>query len=55
MTLYNKRNMAAEFSWMPVVGKDGTAFSVRPARGSRFYFPNFRSVFHRYRTSAWLK
>ncbi|XP_065057284.1 cilia and flagella-associated protein 47-like isoform X2 [Rhopilema esculentum] len=34
LTLHNNRNMTAEFSWAPVVGKDGTAFSVRPARGT---------------------
>ena len=33
VTLYNKHNIAAQFSWTPVVGKEGTAFSVRPARG----------------------
>ena len=31
--LYNKHNVPAQFSWTPVVGKEGTAFSVRPARG----------------------
>jgi len=34
VTLYNKHNVPAQFSWTPVVGKEGTAFSVRPARGA---------------------
>ena len=34
VTLYNKHNVPAQFFWTPVVGKDGTAFSVRPARGN---------------------
>ena len=33
VTLINKRNYAAEFTWSPIIGEQGTAFSVRPATG----------------------
>ncbi|XP_014674744.1 PREDICTED: cilia- and flagella-associated protein 47-like [Priapulus caudatus] len=33
VTLYNRRNLAAEFSWVPDIGDNGTSFSVRPAVG----------------------
>ncbi|PIK59126.1 hypothetical protein BSL78_03931 [Apostichopus japonicus] len=31
--LKNKRNYPAEFTWQPVLGERGTAFSIRPAAG----------------------
>ncbi|XP_078514036.1 cilia- and flagella-associated protein 47 [Lissotriton helveticus] len=34
ITLYNRRNYPAEFSWKPVVTERGIAFSIRPARGT---------------------
>lgn len=33
VTLYNRRNYAAEFSWSPILTERGTAFSIRPAGG----------------------
>ncbi|KAL5010428.1 hypothetical protein ScPMuIL_012733 [Solemya velum] len=33
ITLYNKLNYPAEFTWAPNLGDRGTAFSVRPATG----------------------
>ncbi|BFZ09423.1 hypothetical protein BsWGS_12463 [Bradybaena similaris] len=33
ITLYNKLNYPAEFSWSPDLGEKGTAFSIRPASG----------------------
>ncbi|XP_075257847.1 cilia- and flagella-associated protein 47-like isoform X3 [Convolutriloba macropyga] len=33
VTLFNRRNYAAEFTWSPIIGEQGTAFSVRPATG----------------------
>ena len=33
ITLLNKRNYAAEFSWSPVLDERGTAFSIRPSIG----------------------
>ena len=33
VTLFNKLNYAAEFTWSPIVGEKGTAFSIRPANG----------------------
>lgn len=35
ITLLNKRNYPAEFSWSPVVDEKGTAFSIRPSIGRR--------------------
>ena len=35
ITLLNKRNYPAEFSWSPVVDEKGTAFSIRPSIGKR--------------------
>lgn len=34
ITLINKRNYPAEFSWSPVVNERGTAFSIRPSIGT---------------------
>ncbi|KAL3884217.1 hypothetical protein ACJMK2_030436, partial [Sinanodonta woodiana] len=33
ITLYNKMNFPAEFTWAPNLGERGTAFSIRPATG----------------------
>lgn len=33
ITLSNPLNYPAEFTWFPVVGERGTAFSIRPASG----------------------
>ncbi|XP_052240686.1 cilia- and flagella-associated protein 47-like isoform X3 [Dreissena polymorpha] len=33
ITLYNKLNYQAEFTWAPNLGEKGTAFSIRPATG----------------------
>ncbi|XP_053397416.1 cilia- and flagella-associated protein 47-like isoform X4 [Mercenaria mercenaria] len=33
ITLYNKLNYPAEFTWAPNLGEKGTAFSIRPATG----------------------
>ncbi|KAL8606797.1 hypothetical protein ACOMHN_049626 [Nucella lapillus] len=33
VTLYNRLNYPAEFTWSPCVGIHGTAFSIRPATG----------------------
>ena len=33
VTLYNKLNYPAEFTWAPNLGEKGTAFSIRPATG----------------------
>lgn len=33
ITLRNPLNYAASFTWYPVVGDSGTAFSIRPASG----------------------
>ena len=33
ITLCNKLNLAAEFTWTPILGERGTAFSIRPATG----------------------
>jgi len=33
VTLNNPLNYPAEFTWYPVVGEKGTAFSIRPASG----------------------
>lgn len=33
ITLYNKLNYPAEFTWAPNLGDKGTAFSIRPATG----------------------
>ena len=37
VTLYNYRNFAAEFTWSPIIGEQGTAFSVRPATGKLLF------------------
>ena len=34
ITLYNKLNYPATFTWTPILGKRGTAFSIRPATGN---------------------
>lgn len=33
MTVHNRRNFPAEFTWSPVLSDRGTAFSIRPATG----------------------
>ena len=35
VTLYNKLNYPAEFTWAPNLGEKGTAFSIRPATGRK--------------------
>ncbi len=35
VTISNKRNTAADFSWKIVNGKDGTSFSIRPSKGTQ--------------------
>ena len=37
VTLYNKLNYQAEFTWTPIMGERGTAFSIRPAAGNYVY------------------
>jgi len=32
--LRNRLNLATEFSWNPILGEQGTAFSIRPATGN---------------------
>lgn len=34
ITVINPYNSTAEFTWMPIYGEQGTAFSIRPASGS---------------------
>ncbi len=34
ITLKNKLNHPAEFTWSPILGERGTAFSIRPATGT---------------------
>ncbi|XP_071134806.1 cilia- and flagella-associated protein 47-like isoform X3 [Mytilus edulis] len=34
ITLHNPLNHAAEFTWTPILGDRGTAFSIRPAEGT---------------------
>lgn len=34
ITLYNRLNYQAEFTWLPILGPQGTAFSIRPATGT---------------------
>lgn len=34
VTLINKRNLAAEFSWSPIIEPEGTSFTIRPAKGT---------------------
>jgi len=36
--LRNHLNLATEFSWNPILGERGTAFSIRPATGSSSSF-----------------
>lgn len=43
ISLTNPLNYAAEFTWYPVVGDKGTAFSIRPATG-RFSDYNPRTI-----------
>lgn len=33
ITILNPFNSTAEFSWIPIFGEQGTAFSIRPASG----------------------
>ncbi|KAI0223616.1 Cilia- and flagella-associated protein 47 [Lamellibrachia satsuma] len=48
ITLCNKLNYPAEFTWTPILGKRGTAFSIRPATGMVDAFHNLdcEVVFH---------
>lgn len=34
ITLYNRLNYPADFTWNPILGDRGTAFSIRPATGT---------------------
>jgi len=34
VTLQNRRNYAADFTWSPILTDRGTAFSIRPATGT---------------------
>ena len=34
VTLYNRKNHAADFTWSPILSDRGTAFSIRPATGT---------------------
>ena len=34
ISLRNERNYPAEFTWQPILGERGTAFSIRPASGT---------------------
>lgn len=36
VTISNKRNAPADFSWKIANGKDGTSFSIRPSKGTWF-------------------
>ncbi|XP_072178621.1 cilia- and flagella-associated protein 47-like [Diadema setosum] len=46
--LMNKRNYPAEFTWQPILGERGTAFSIRPATGTVEAFKDLECevVFH---------
>ncbi|XP_068773049.1 cilia- and flagella-associated protein 47 isoform X2 [Struthio camelus] len=33
VTVYNRRNYSAEFSWKPIITDERTSFSIRPAKG----------------------
>ena len=39
ISLKNKLNYQAEFTWSPILGDRGTAFSVRPATGKYIHHP----------------
>jgi hypothetical protein len=40
ITLHNPLNHAAEFTWTPILGDRGTAFSIRPAEGMSHIYSN---------------
>ena len=42
ITLHNPLNHAAEFTWTPILGDRGTAFSIRPAEGMLHDYSNLR-------------
>ena len=42
ITLHNPLNHAAEFTWTPILGDRGTAFSIRPAEGMLHYYSDLR-------------
>ncbi|XP_076799523.1 cilia- and flagella-associated protein 47-like isoform X2 [Clavelina lepadiformis] len=48
VTLYNRRNYPAEFTWSPILTDRGTAFSIRPATGTVEAYKdlNCKVVFH---------
>ncbi|XP_070567350.1 cilia- and flagella-associated protein 47-like [Ptychodera flava] len=48
ITLQNKRNYPADFTWQPILGERGTAFSIRPATGTVDAFKDLECevVFH---------
>ncbi|XP_077977423.1 cilia- and flagella-associated protein 47-like [Glandiceps talaboti] len=48
IVLKNKRNYPAEFTWQPILGERGTAFSIRPATGTVDAFKDLECevVFH---------
>lgn len=45
ITIINPYNTVAEFTWIPIYGEQGTAFSIRPASGSNFFPVNNRIQF----------
>lgn len=44
ITLHNPLNHAAEFTWTPILGDRGTAFSIRPAEGMLHYYSDLRGA-----------
>ncbi|XP_033113331.1 cilia- and flagella-associated protein 47-like isoform X2 [Anneissia japonica] len=48
ISLRNERNYPAEFTWQPILGERGTAFSIRPATGTVDAFKDLdcEVVFH---------
>lgn len=43
ITLHNPLNHAAEFTWTPILGDRGTAFSIRPAEGMLHTYSNLKA------------
>ena len=48
ITVINPYNISAEFTWLPIYGEQGTAFSIRPASGKTQdrTSKSFSSCFH---------
>jgi hypothetical protein len=46
VTIINPYNTAVEFTWIPIYGEQGTAFSIRPASGISLYFVLCSSIIH---------